>query len=120
MNIVRLLPVFLSAFLLAAHFFRAGAYPLVAVSLAFPLVLLAPRRWAARLVQIVLALGVLEWVRTALLLIMARQAEGVPWTRMAIILGFVAAVTAASALVFRFESLKKRYQLDAAEIDAEQ
>jgi hypothetical protein len=120
MNIVRLLPVFLSALLLAAHFWRAGMYPLVAVCLAFPFALLLPRRWAACLVQVALVLGALEWVRTVLNLIMIRQAAGQPWMRMAIILLSVAAFTAASGLVFRLGPLKERYRPGDAEIDAEQ
>jgi len=120
MNIIRLLPVFLSALLLAAHFLRARMYPLVAVSLAFPFVLLLTRRWSVRLVQTALVLGALEWVRTMLQLVMIRQAAGQPWTRMAIILGSVAALTAASCLVFRLGPLKERYKLGDAEIDIEQ
>jgi len=120
MNIVRLLPVFLSAILLAAHFLRAQMYPLAAASLAFPFVLLPARRWSARLVQIVLVLGAIEWVRTMLMLVMARQSAGQPWMRMAIILGSVAVFTAASCLVFRLGPLKERYKLGDAEIDIEQ
>ena len=44
MNIVRLLPIFLSGLLLGAHFFRMRMYLLVVASLAFPFVLLVPRR----------------------------------------------------------------------------
>jgi hypothetical protein len=120
MNIVRLLPVFLSAILLAAHFLRAEMYPLVAVSLAFPFVLLFPRRWAARLVQVALALGAIEWIRTLLMLVMARQAAGRQWMRMAIILVTVAAFTAASSLVFCLGALRARYQLGSSGIDPEQ
>ena len=120
MDIVRLLPVFLSALLLAAHFFRAGMYPLVAASLAFPFALLFPRRRAARLVQVALVLGAIEWIRTLLMLVMARQAVGRSWMKMAIILGSVAVFTAASCLVFGLGALKKRYKLGPAEIDTEQ
>ena len=120
MNVVRLLPVFLSALLLAAHFFRAQMYPLIAASLAFPFVLMLARRWSARLVQTALVLGAIEWVRTMLMLVMARQAAGQPWMRMAIILGSVAALTAASGLVFRLGPLKERYKLGDAEIAIEQ
>jgi hypothetical protein len=120
MNIVRLLPIFLSAVLLTAHFLKAGLYPFVAAALAFPFVLLVRRRWAARLVQVVLVLGALEWVRTAMRLITERQAEGRGWMRLAIILAAVAAITAASALVFRLDALKKRYQLGGATPDSEQ
>ncbi|MDP6543150.1 MAG: hypothetical protein QGH60_04110 [Phycisphaerae bacterium] len=113
MNIVRLLPVFLSAILLGAHFFRARMYLLVAASLAFPFVLLAARRWSARLVQVALVLGAIEWVRTILMLIMIRKGVGQPWMRMAIILGSVAIFTTASGLVFRLRPLKERYNLGA-------
>ena len=115
MNIVRLLPVLLSAILLAAHFLRVGIYPLIAVSLAFPLVLLFRRRWAPRLVQAALVLGALEWVRALLMYVMIRQDSGKPWMRLAIILGSVAVFTAASGLVFRLGPLKKRYKLGHVE-----
>ena len=111
MNIVRLLPVLLSYILLVAHFFRGRMYLPLVVSLAVPFVLLVPRRWSARLVQVVLVLGALEWIRTVLMLVMARKAAGQPWTRMAIILGFVAVFTAASSMVFRLGALRKRYEL---------
>jgi len=120
MNVVRLIPVFLSALLLAAHFFRAGVYPLVAAALALPFVLVIPRRWSARGVQVVLVLGAAEWVRTAWVLVAARQADGRPWTRMAIILGSAAVFTAASGLVFLLGPLKDRYQLGSGQIDPEQ
>ena len=120
MNIIRLLPVFLSAFLLAAHFLRPGIYPLVAASLAFPFVLLFRSRWAARLVQTLLVLGALEWVRALLMYVSIRQSSGKPWMRLAIILVSVAAFTAASCLVFRLDPLKERYKLGNPEIGPEQ
>ena len=61
---LRALPVVLSALVLAAHFFRSRQLPLVAVSLALPLLLLVRERWSARVVQAGLVLGALEWVRT--------------------------------------------------------
>jgi len=111
MNILRLLPVFLSAVLLAAHFLRAGIYPLAVACLGFPFVLMVPRRWSARLVQTVLFLGAAEWVRTAIMLVMDRQTQGRSWTIAVIILGSVAGITAASGLVFCCGALKERYQL---------
>jgi len=111
MNFVRALPVLLSAVLLAAHFFRAGRPGLTSVCLVFPAILLIRHRWPARLVQIALVLGSLEWVRTLVVLASHRHAMGDPWTRMAIILGAVAVLTAASALVFRMKGLRERYEL---------
>ena len=111
MNAFKLLPVVLSCLLLAAHFLRAGMLPLVVVSLTLPGLLLFRRRWVARLVQVFLVFGAFEWARTLLILVAERRAVGAPWSRLAIILGVVTILTAASALLFRCRSLRNRYQL---------
>ncbi len=109
MNFVRLLPVILSAFLLGAHFLRAGNLLLVLISLAIAFILLIHRPWVARLVQIALVVGGLEWLRALVGLISIRQATGAPWGRLVLILGGVAILTACSALVFRLSALRKLY-----------
>ena len=111
MNALKLVPVIISGLLLSAHFLRAELFPLVVLSLAFPALLLLKRPWAARLVQIILVLGALEWIRTLLVLVGQRRTAEQPWTRLAIILGLVAVFTGCSALVFCWASLKKRYKL---------
>ena len=111
MNALKLVPVILSGLLLGAHFMRTGLFPLVVLSLGFPVLLLFRRPWAARLVQIILVLGALEWVRTLMVLVGQRRTAGQAWTRLAIILGLVAVFTGCSALVFSCGSLKKRYKL---------
>jgi hypothetical protein len=108
---VRMVPVVLSALLMAAHFSRAGNTGMVAVSLAFPALLLIRRPWAARGVQVGLLLGAIEWFWTLSTLARQRIASGEPWLRLALILGTVALLTAASALVFRSEKLRRRYRL---------
>ena len=113
MNILRLLPIVLSALLLGAHYLRAGLIPMVILALLFPALLFFRRAWAARLVQIILILGALEWTRTLLILVAKRRAGGQPWTRLAIILGLVVVLTGCSALLFSFcRSLRRRYGLD--------
>jgi hypothetical protein len=108
--VVRLLPVLLCAALLAAHFSRHDMPALIPVALLFPALLLVRRPWVPRVLQVILALAALEWIRTAISLGRARIAAGEPWTRMALILGAVALVTAASALVFRLPAVRVRYQ----------
>ncbi len=103
---LRLSPVILSAVLLAAHFSRSGSPALVLASLAFPLLLLVRRPWSARTVQVLLLLGGIEWLRTAWRLASRRAASGEPWGRLVLILGTVALVAFASALVFRSRSLR--------------
>jgi hypothetical protein len=98
-NVLRLLPALLSCLALGAHLLRAGRPgPGLAVAL-LPLLLLARRRWAVRTLQLALLAGAVEWLRTLVLLAGLRRAEQLPWTRMAVILGAVAALAAVSALL---------------------
>jgi hypothetical protein len=113
MTFVKLLPVMLSALFLGAHFFRAGLVPLAVVVALLPAVLFVKRAWAARLTQLVLALGALEWFRTLIVLVAARREMGQPWTRLAVILGLVTLVTLGAGLMFSWSAaLRKRYRLD--------
>ncbi|MBK9090916.1 MAG: hypothetical protein IPL90_18485 [Holophagales bacterium] len=100
-SFLRALPVVLSALVLAAHFFRSRQLPLVALSLAVPLLLFVRERWSARVVQAGLVLGALEWVRTLAYFAGQRMEVGRPWGRLAVILGVVATLTALSALAVR-------------------
>ena len=109
MTAVALIPIFLSALLLAAHFFRAGRYELVAASLLFPFLLLIRRRWAARAVQVVLVLGAAEWVRTLFVFTAERRALGEPSLRLVAILGGVALFTLLSASALFLPRLRRRY-----------
>lgn len=109
MNVIRLLPVLLSALLLAAHFYRAGQEAIVAMSLALPVLLLFKRSWVPTVVTVALILGAFEWIYTLLKIATIRADMGAPWLRMALILGTVALFTAGSAAVFRLSALKQRY-----------
>ena len=111
MIFLRLLPVILSLLVLGAHYLRSGPFFLVLLLVGLPFLLFVKKIWVARLMQIVLILGALEGVRTLVDLIAERQLLGEPWTRMAIILGTVAAVSAASAFAFQSKALKERYEL---------
>jgi hypothetical protein len=112
MMFVRLFPVVLSAVLLAAHFLRYGALLLALAVLLLPLLLLERRPWVPRVMQVLLLVGALAWVRTGVGLARERMARGEPWTRMAVILVAVALVTGLSALVFRLPAVRTRYQGD--------
>ncbi len=98
---LHLLPVALSCLLLGAHFLRDGHTWLTAVLVSLPLLLFLRERWVPKLFQFLLLLGCLEWLRTLVVLATARSELGLPWGRLALILGVVAVFTAASALVFR-------------------
>ena len=105
-------PVVLSLVVLGAHFMRYGNYVGVFGSLLLVALLIVHRPWVARLMQVVLVLGALEWVRTLYDLVQVRAANGQPFTRMIVILGIVVAVTFCSALLFQSPALKRIYRLD--------
>jgi len=109
MNFIKLLPVMLSLLLLGAHFFRAEVNVLVLSVVVMLFMLLIRKPWVVRVIQVVLVLGSIEWIRTAVTLIRNRQNMGAPWERLALILGGAALLTICSTLVFRAKSLRERY-----------
>ena len=118
MNFVRLLPVFISLLLLAAHFFRAGETVFAVIPLLLFIPLMFRQSWVPRLIQLALLLGAIEWFITLYNVAQIRIAHGMPWGRMAIILGAVALLTAASAMVFWSKGLSKRYSDQGVEEQA--
>ena len=115
MLFLQFVPVVLSLLVLAAHFSRHGQPMLVFLPVALIALLAVPRLWAARLLQVVLLLGAAEWVRTLLALARVRAEYGLPATRMVIILAVVAALTAASALVFRTRRARAHFRVVVSE-----
>ena len=114
MNFLRLIPVILSILLLGAHFLYAGLPELVVIVFAITsLSLLFIRQpWIVRVIQFELVVGGIEWVRITFKYVGERLVENKPWMLLVIILGSVALITFCSSLVFRSESLKKRYSKD--------
>ena len=104
-------PIVLSLVILGAHFMRYGNSAGVIGSAVMIALLFVRRPWVARLIQVALVLGALEWVRTLYMLMQVRVAQDQPFVRMTIILGVVAAVTLGSALLFQSPTLKKYYRL---------
>jgi hypothetical protein len=87
-----------SLLVLAAHFLRGGHPVLTLALLLAPLLLAGRRPWALGTLQVVLALGTLEWLRTLVILAAERLRNGEPLLRMALILAAVAAVSTLSAI----------------------
>lgn len=109
--LLRLLPVLLSLVVLGAHFYRAGSTVLVGLVVVVLALLAVRRRWAVRIVQVVLFLGAIEWLMTTAQLVFERAYTGEPVGRLVVILVGVAVFTAASAFVFRNERLRIAYRL---------
>jgi len=101
MKALKLLPVIFSMLLLGTHFYRAG-HLLLAGGALLSLGLLCIRKpQATWLTQGLLIAGAAEWLATAIRLVADRQAQGLPWLRLAIILGLVALCTLFSTLPLR-------------------
>lgn len=110
MKIFQLSPVIISFILLGAHFSRGDNIPLMILSLAFPFLLLIKRKWITRIIQIILILGSIEWIRTIINIVQDRKSAGESWSRMALILAGVVLITALSSLVFFSKTLKTHYK----------
>lgn len=108
MMAVTVVLVVLAQLVLGAHVLRAGHTELAVALALSPLLLLVRRSWAPRALQVVLAVGTLEWLRTIDLLVRWRLAEGVPYVRMAVILGAVALVTALATLALQTPATRWR------------
>jgi len=110
MKVLIYVPVVLSLVILGAHFMRYGNSIGVIGALALIALLFVRRPWVARLMQVVLILGALEWVRTLYGLVQERAAFDQPFARMTVILGVIAAMTFCSALLFQSATLKRIYR----------
>jgi len=106
------IPVVLSLIILGAHFMRYGNSIGVVGALVLIALLFVRRAWVARLVQVILVLGALEWAWTTFELVQERIAYDQPFVRMTVILGAVALVTFCSALLFQLPVMKRIYKLD--------
>jgi hypothetical protein len=102
----------LALLLLGAHFFRAGSAPLAGLSAALVALLFVRTPWAARTVQVALAIGTLEWLRTAWVFAAARAAVDQPYARLLVILGAVAILTAVAAWTVGRQPLGQHFGLD--------
>jgi len=96
--------------MLAAHFIRSQLWLLAVLCVALIALLAVPRRLTALVLQVALIAGGIEWLRTLFGLVSARMAAGAPFTRLTLILGGIALVTCASAMVFRTATLRARYR----------
>jgi hypothetical protein len=86
MTILSLVAPVVAFLLLAAHFFRADSQLGLWLSLLAIVLIFVRRAWAARALQVLLVLGSLEWLRSAVRLSHARSELGQPFLRLALIL----------------------------------
>ena len=101
----------LALLLLAAHLLHAGWLPLAGLALLLIGLLFVRRPWAARVVQVVLAVAAIEWALTAYGLAQFRLGHGQPYLRLVLILGAVTLFTALAAAAFQHPALRARFGL---------
>ena len=97
--LLRSIPAIISFLLLGAHFLRNGNLLLTAVCLLLPGILLIQRQWSLQVLQLLLYIGAVVWVNTAIRIMRLRMNLGQPWGRMAVILGVVAGFTVVSGVL---------------------
>ena len=76
MMAVLFLPVVLSCLLMAAHVLRSGLFVLTLAFAFLPLLLAVRRPWVPLVMQMVLLLAGMEWMRTGVALARDRAAAG--------------------------------------------
>lgn len=99
----------LAVLMTAAHFFRAGSWPLVALSLAAPLLFFFKRRWSLILLQLGAYCASAAWLASMLSLVQMRQQSGQSWTAAALILGAVMLLTLLAGLLLNSRCLRDAY-----------
>lgn len=108
--LLRIFPLILSCLMMSAHFYRHFNYPLMAISLLVPFLLLIKKRWALYVIQVLALAGAGVWVNTIVVIADARISYGTPWIRMAVILGAIAIFTLCSGLLMNLKKIKEKYK----------
>ncbi len=107
--ILRTVLLIISHLLLIAHFLREGKIFLAVLYLLLPFLFFIKKKWSLIFLQISAYLGVIVWLQTVFMLISERIDLGIPWLRMAIILGVVTIFTLLSGLLLNSKIIKSRY-----------
>lgn len=101
----------LAFLLLAAHALR-GHGPGAALGwLAWTPLLFLRQAWARRALQLALAAGFMIWLDASADLVALRQAMGLPWLRLAAIMGAVTGLTGAAVLCLESDRFRRRFHL---------
>lgn len=109
--VLHLIPVIISLLLVGAHFLRSGNLFFTAFSFLLIMALCIREPLVARVVQVALFLATVEWIHVAFTLVSSRLDAGLPWGKLSIILGAVAALSLASIGLFLSSALKEMYHL---------
>ena len=112
MNALFFAPVIMSLLLIAAHLLRAGNIPAAVTAVLAIAVVFVRRRWAAQLLQVILALATIEWIRALMNLSSQRVQRGEPWAQPGVILGSVVALTVFSLILLFMRRARAWYRVE--------
>ncbi|HEX2640541.1 MAG TPA: hypothetical protein VHL50_08225 [Pyrinomonadaceae bacterium] len=99
----------MSIVLLAVHFLRSEHEVLVVAASLSLFLLLIRRGWSRRLLQVTLLAASAEWLRVLAELVDERRLYNMPYTRLAVIIGSVAALAAAAVLILSTKRIAKYF-----------
>lgn len=111
MNYLKIIPAIVSFLVFAAHVFRHFGLPGAILCVGCIALVFIRKKWSVRIVQAVLILSAIEWIRSLFEYVSERQEYGMPYLRLIFILGGVALFSVFSALLFQTSSMKKRYNI---------
>ncbi|MEI7761981.1 MAG: hypothetical protein WCI85_02000 [Comamonadaceae bacterium] len=103
----------LAVLMMAAHFFRAGNWSLVALCLAAPLLFFYKKRWSLLLLQLGAYCASATWLAATLSLVQMRQQSGRSWTAAFLILGSVMLLTLLAGLLLNSRRMREAYPWSA-------
>lgn len=101
--------LFLSSFLLAAHFFRIGLLLLTIISLLIIPLAFVRNKASYITLQIIIFLGTIDWVRTLIRIVRERIHQEKPWFIAFLILGVIICLNIYTLLTLRKEKTKKLF-----------
>ena len=104
-----LLPIILSFLMISAHFYRAGNTVIAVTSLFIPFLLLIKKHYTAKIIQLMLLISSMEWLRTIYQITSIRIKFQMPWLRFTFIMSFVFLLTFLSVFIFKLKPIKKIY-----------
>ncbi len=107
--IIRIL-LYITTWLIAAHFLRTGSLIPTALCLLTPLLFLVRRHWSLLLLQLLAYAAAITWLWTAWQIVAMRRLFGEPWALSAVILITVAAISVLAGLLLRKGSLQELYR----------
>ena len=111
MKVLRFIPIVFSFILLAAHFSRADLNILAILTIILPFLLFIKKAWVARVIQIALLFGAVEWIRVLFEYVEIRKQIEQDWIKLAVILSVVSLFMIFSALIFQNKAMKRLYKL---------